>query len=118
MHERQNSTHIRVAEKAGNVVDFGSHLADCHAQLLARDVEPLGPFVDVFRIDDFIRVGAGIKLGGRVGSANAVDRLFRIQPVVEFVIAFESTPLGWKPAPVEPEKSILSQIPAGQIGDA
>ena len=31
---------------------------------------------------------------------------------------FESTPLGWKPAPVEPEKSILSQIPAGQIGDA
>lgn len=31
---------------------------------------------------------------------------------------FESMPLGWKPAPIAPDKPILSQIPAGQVGDA
>ncbi len=27
-------------------------------------------------------------------------------------------PLGWKPAPIETDKPILPQIPAGQVGDA
>lgn len=30
---------------------------------------------------------------------------------------YESQPLGWKPAPVEAPRSILSQIPANQLGD-
>jgi hypothetical protein len=31
---------------------------------------------------------------------------------------YESQPLGWKPAPVEDDKPILSQIPPSDIGDA
>lgn len=31
---------------------------------------------------------------------------------------YESEPFGFSPAPVAPDKSILSQVPAGQVGDA
>lgn len=34
------------------------------------------------------------------------------------IAKYESGPLGWKPAPVESDKPILAQIPAGQVGDA
>jgi hypothetical protein len=31
---------------------------------------------------------------------------------------YESPPFGWTPAPVEADKPILAQVPAGQMGDA
>lgn len=33
-------------------------------------------------------------------------------------VKYETMPFGWKPAPVETDKPILAQIPAGQVGDA
>lgn len=33
-------------------------------------------------------------------------------------LEFDSPPFGWKPAPVESDKPLLAQVPAGQMGDA
>lgn len=38
--------------------------------------------------------------------------------VIQATSKHETPPLGFKPAPIEPAKSILSQIPIGQTGDA
>lgn len=38
--------------------------------------------------------------------------------LVKGKIEYESQPFGWRPAPIESDRPILSQIPAGQLGDA
>lgn len=31
---------------------------------------------------------------------------------------YDSEPFGWQPTPIEPDKPLLAQVPAGQMGDA
>jgi hypothetical protein len=37
--------------------------------------------------------------------------------VAKGITKYESQPFGWQPRPIEPEKSLLAQVPPHQVGD-
>lgn len=41
-----------------------------------------------------------------------------VTALVKGKIEYDSQPFGWRPAPIESDRPILSQIPPGQMGDA
>lgn len=47
-----------------------------------------------------------------------VDNEAELAALTAGKLTYESPPFGWKPVAVDPEKPMLDQIPAGQMGDA